>query len=150
MGGEFIGDNKINPMHIERPCGYVSAFAAHGDPAYSVPPPSVIQRKEEETLIGHCLKQLIKERMYGNLITYDRKRSAKRYNFNPQISSLDLEKTEEDQTDLPTMKTAKHRLSDVTANLERKTQRLLPNVRTSVQVNPESAKKTRYSLRGSL
>jgi len=82
-------------MHMERPSGYVSAFASHGDPAYSPPPVNIIERKEEETLIGHCLKQLIKEKMYGNVVSYDRKRNSKRYNFTPPLSSLDFRREEE-------------------------------------------------------
>lgn len=52
--------NKIIAMQAEKFNGYASAFASLCDPVRSPTPISLAERKEEETLIGYCLKQLIK------------------------------------------------------------------------------------------
>jgi hypothetical protein len=54
--------------------GFASAFSSHTDPAYSTPPPKLPPQKEEETLMGHCLKSFIKERLYGNFLNYAKRR----------------------------------------------------------------------------
>ena len=38
--------------------------------------------------MGHCLKEFIKERMYGNMININRKSDSKQINFTPFINSI--------------------------------------------------------------
>jgi hypothetical protein len=54
--------------------------------------------------------------MYGNLISYDRRRSSKRYNFTPPISSLDFEGRDADNAELPSMKIGRQRRREVVAD----------------------------------
>jgi len=53
----------------------------------SPPPPKLIEQKEEETLMGGAMKAFVKERLYGNLINYNKLNSNKRYNFTPTTES---------------------------------------------------------------
>lgn len=61
----------------EIPSGYIEELIAHTNPVQSVPPPPIIERKEAETLMSHCLKQFVRERLYGNLINYSRQNNTK-------------------------------------------------------------------------
>ena len=44
----------------EIPDGYIANFSSHGEPVQSEPPPPIVEQKEAETLMGHCLKDFIK------------------------------------------------------------------------------------------
>lgn len=56
---------------------------SHAKPAQSPPVVKMSQQKEQGTLMGNCLKSLIKERMFGNLNNYIKNSEARKLNFTP-------------------------------------------------------------------
>ena len=59
--------------------------------------------------MSHCLKEFIKERLYGNMINYTRKTDEKNARFTPFINSIPDEETLSNARSASSIKTEQQR-----------------------------------------